>query len=67
MPEWNRWDIVEAHYAYCMDNHNGQGCPLYAEMCRIGRYFKPGPLWVGFDSLSDNAQSIYYDLQENCE
>ena len=61
---YDRFDILSAHYTFCMDWHNGQRCPLYSRMCRIGRLVKFSPLFRGFDSLSENAQVIYNNLVE---
>ena len=41
----HRFAIIEGHYLYASLHHGGQGCPLYARLCRIGEYFKPGPMW----------------------
>lgn len=56
------WDMVEAHYTFCMDYHAGQWSPEYARMCRLGRFFKPGPMWQGYESMSEDAQAIYDSL-----
>ena len=61
---FDRFDIVEAHYWFCADYHGGQGCPLYAKLCRISEYYRPSPLaksWIG-SQPSENAQEIYGDL-----
>jgi len=39
---FDRFQIVFGHYVFYMLWHGGQGCPLYARMCRIGRYYSPG-------------------------
>ena len=59
---FDRFDVVEAHYAYCADYHDGQGSDLYRRLCRIGAYFTPSPMWRGYESLSDNGQEIYQSL-----
>ena len=59
---FNRWDIVEAHYAFCSEWHHGQFSELYARQCRISEYFKPGLLWRGYQSLSENGKEIYDQL-----
>ncbi len=56
---FDRFDIVEAHYAHAVDYHDGQTSDLYVKQCRISRYFKPGGMWKGYDSLSDNGKEIY--------
>jgi hypothetical protein len=60
--EWNRFDIVEAHYAFAVDYHEGQRSALYARQCRISQYFTPGATWQGYDSLSENGREIYEQL-----
>ena len=59
---WDRFDIVSAHYAFACDYHGGQWTGLYARLCRISKYFNPGPMFRGFESLSENAQEIYNNL-----
>lgn len=59
---WDRFDIVEAHYAFCVDYHSGMFSDLYKRSCRISRYFTPSPMFMGFESLSENGQEIYNNL-----
>ena len=59
---FDRWDIVEAHYWFCADYHEGQASEKYRRLCRISEYYTPGPCHKGYDSLSDNAQEIYHSL-----
>ena len=54
---WDRFDIVEAHYWFCADYHTGQACPLYARLGRIQGYYRPSPLQHG--PAGPNAQAIY--------
>lgn len=63
---FDRFDIVEAHYAFASDWHMGQTCELYKRLSRIvGRMrFSPSPMFRGFDSLSENAQEIYKNLEK---
>lgn len=65
--EIGRYEILEAHYAFCSDYYSGQGDPLYARLCRIGKIFKPGPMWKGRDSLSFFGKMIYDNLVEREE
>ena len=63
----NRFDIILAHYVYCLLHHSGQGSTLYARLCRITRYFKPSPLFSETRFLSgetdaDCALQIYHAL-----
>ena len=60
--EFNRWDIVEAHYWHAVDYHGGQWSELYAKLCRIGQYYTPGLLHQGYASLTENGQYIYDQL-----
>lgn len=65
---FDRFDILEAHYAFCDENHNGQTCPLYWRLCRIQNImdrfkYSPGAMGMrGYDRLSDNAKEIYDGL-----
>ena len=61
---FNRFDIVEAHYAYYSDYHEGQGSRKYARLSRILGYFRPSPLFRGYESLTENGQEIYDALVE---
>jgi len=63
---FDRFDIVEAHYIFCTDYHDGQWSNLYAKLCRIGGYFSPGAAWSGrIEDTSENCQEIYARLVEN--
>lgn len=64
---FDRFDICEAHYAFAADYHAGQGSDLYARLSRISRYFRPSPLFRGYDSLSENGKEIYAGLMERFE
>jgi hypothetical protein len=59
---FDRFDIVEAHYAFYGDNHGGQSCDFYKRLCHIGTFFIPGGGWKGFSSLTSNGSAIYFDL-----
>lgn len=59
---FDRFDIVSAHYTFACDHHGGQYSELYAKLCRIGNYFRPGMARTGYDSLSENGQVIYDNL-----
>lgn len=62
--EFNRFDIIAAHYLFCCEWYNGMSDPLYARQCKISKYYNPGPMDRGWDSLSYNAREIYYALCE---
>jgi len=59
---FDRFEIVEAYYAFCCDYYSGQGDKLYARLCRIRKYYKPSPMFKGYESLTDNSQAIYDNL-----
>ena len=64
----DRFSVVEGHYLYCVLHHDGQFSPLYARLCRIGRYFTPGPCWSESRILEDTSgehcatQAVYWAL-----
>ena len=60
---FNRFDIVEAYYAYCVDYHSGQFSDLYKKLCRIEKYFTPSPMFNGYWSLTENGKKIYDKLE----
>lgn len=39
-----RWDAAQAAYWWLAENHNGQWSNRYAELCWLGRYYRPGAL-----------------------
>lgn len=59
---FDRFDIVEAYYAFACDYHSGISSDLYKMSCRISKYFNPSPMWNGFESLSENGKEIYHNL-----
>ena len=69
---FDRFDIVEAHYAFYSDYHEGQWSKKYERLCRIsdpnGRIqLRVSPLWRGFESLSENGKEIYNQLVNRFE
>lgn len=59
---FNRFDIVEAHYAFYSDYHQGQASYYYSRLCKISLYYRPGISYNGYYSLSENSKMIYDDL-----
>ena len=59
---FDRWDIVDAHYWFCVNYHGGMDSRLYFRQCRISGYFSPAPSADGPES--ENAQAIYANLVE---
>lgn len=59
---FDRFQIVLGHYVFCMLWHGGQTCPLYARLCRIDRYFKPGYRGLCLDNPENEmAKEVYYN------
>ena len=59
---FDRFDIVLAHYLYCMYHHTGQGSKLYARLSKINTYFNAGRPLAGVEDLNENAREIYLSL-----
>lgn len=69
---FDRFDICEAHLALEWDYHEGgilqerpsnqrRNMSTDYQLRRMG--FRPSPLFNGFESLSDNGQEIYRELE----
>jgi len=58
----DRFDVVEAYFAYLSDYHSGQGSIEYKRLSKILSYYKPSPLFKGYESLSDESKEIYISL-----
>lgn len=58
--EATQFDIAEAIYWFCSDNHEGQFSKKYEILCHCG--FKPSPLSKGPEEM---AQMIYDNLLED--
>ena len=61
--EFDRFDIVQAHYWFCADYHEGQASEKYAKLSRISGYYKPGAMERG--PTNENAKAIYDALAES--
>jgi hypothetical protein len=65
-PDWDSvdreafFDIVDAHYWWHANHHDGQWSECYATLCRIGEYFTPSILARG--PATENARAIYTEL-----
>ena len=62
---FDRFDIVEADYCFCYNYHSGQGCPLYARLCRITSMISTRfhPRLNRFpDTLTDNGREMYDEM-----
>jgi hypothetical protein len=73
MPYFDRFDIAEAHYAVELDynvsgilqerpSNKRREMSTAFQLKRMG--FKPGLMFAGFDTLSENGQEIYQELVE---
>jgi len=40
--DFNRFDVVQAHYWYCTYYHGGMRSKEYARLCSMQRYYKTG-------------------------
>ena len=40
--DYDRFDVVSAHYWYCTHYHNGMWSREYSRLCKMQRYYKPG-------------------------
>ena len=66
MPFYDKFDIVDAHYWWNADHHEGQGSKGYARLSRLSSIFEPSCLAHG--ATSENAIAIYDELcsREGC-
>ncbi len=55
--EFDRFDIVTAHYCYCVGWHSGGSSPEYKRLGRIMQYFRPSPL-LGCVPDTSNSRHI---------
>lgn len=64
---YNRLDIVDAHYWWNVNHHNGQCSREYIRQCNISSYYTPSRLANGPDG--ENSQLIYDQLclRARCE
>lgn len=67
MPYFDRFDIAEAHWLFFCHWHDGGA--LYArysgQFSRIG--FRPSPMLVDVEDLTENGQAIYHQLVEKLQ
>ena len=57
---FDRHDIVEAHYLFYSQYHEGQFSDGYRQLSRILAYYKPGlGGWSDENDLNENARAIY--------
>lgn len=63
MVDYDRLDIVQAHYWYYTNYHTGMMSREYARLCKMQRYYKPSP----FENMPTTfaAAYIYNQLESN--
>lgn len=61
MVDYDRVDIIQAHYWYYTNYHNGIMSKEYARLCKLQQYYKPGR----FENMptSYSAAQIYNQLE----
>ena len=60
---FDRFDIVEAHYLFYSQYHEGQFSDGYRKLSRILSYYRPGLMgWSDENDLNENARAIYDNL-----
>ena len=73
MPEFNRFDVLEAHYQIEVDYNSGGWLherlsnqrrreATHIQLSRM--QFSVGSGWKGYNSLSENGKDIYHELRE---
>lgn len=65
MIQFDRFDIMEAHYLYYRDYHTGQSSYKYIRLSKMKlKGFKPFQN-LSFKTLTENGQEIYKQLVNN--
>ena len=60
---FDRFDIVEAHYLFYSQYHEGQFSDGYRKLSRIQQVYRPGLYgWEDYNDLSENGKVIYKNL-----
>lgn len=57
----SRIDVCEAWYLFLNNSYKGQGCPLYARLSRLTRFFKPS-YSLTYRTATPEARKIYRSL-----
>jgi hypothetical protein len=63
----DRFAIVEGHYLYYSEYHEGQWSDKYRRLSRISRYFNPSPLLHNANDLESEARDVYAALVDKNE
>ena len=58
---FDRFDIVEAHYIFCGEYHEGVRSKKYHMLSKMTGYFKPRYFLQkdGYEALTENGKEIY--------
>ena len=60
---FDRFDIVEAHYMFYSQYHEGQFSDKYRKLSLIQQVYRPGLYgWSDRNDLNENARAIYDNL-----
>ena len=63
----NRFAIVEGHYLYYSEYHEGQASEKYHRLSKILGYFNPSPLLHNANDLEQEAREVYAALLDENE
>ena len=58
---FDRFDIVEAYYAFFSNYHSGQDSVFYRRLSKMSEYYTPG-VSTRYETMSENSQVIYDNL-----
>ena len=61
-PEFNRYDILTAYYAFGTLWHGGMHTKEYALLCRVLKVYQPSDSDCNPENLNSNARAIYDNL-----
>lgn len=63
----NRFAIVEGHYLYYSEYHEGQSSGKYRRLSKILGYFRPSPMLHNANDLDSEAREVYAHLVDENE
>ena len=63
----DRFSIVEGHYHYYSEYHEGQWSDKYRRLSKILGYFNPSPLLHNANDLDSEAREVYANLVDKNE
>ena len=59
----DRFDILEGHYAFYYDFHNGTQSDYYKRLKKLIKFYNPGDQFQGYDDLSEDGVKVYHRLE----